>query len=140
MVGMLLISMYMSTYQQLYAIGVVIRSDAHLLERIQSDLPRIYWETSERLFPGKFWGGSKPRFVPSGIDFKKLFVDNKTNFNVAVGELKELLKLVNTTLDRAAVTAKIKEMAGSSNLPGLNVFRLQPPEQVQGYRTSPRAL
>ena len=52
-------------------------------------------------------------------------MDNKTNFNVAVGELKELLKLVNTTLDRAAVTAKIKEMAGSSNLPGLNVFRLQ---------------
>ncbi len=42
-----------------------------------------------------------------------------------MGELKELLKLVNTTVDRASVMAKIKEMAGSSNLPGLNVFWLQ---------------
>jgi hypothetical protein len=117
--------MYMSTYQQLYAIGVTFKGDTGLLKRIRTDLPGAYWEISEQLYPGKFWGGSSPRFVPSGIDFKKLFVENKTNFSVAVDELKELLKLVNTTTDRAAVTAKIKEMAGSSNLPGLNVFRLQ---------------
>jgi hypothetical protein len=54
-----------------------------------------------------------------------MFVDNKTKFAVAVDELKELLKLVNTTFDRTDVTAKMKEMAGSSNLPQLNVFRLQ---------------
>ncbi len=52
-------------------------------------------------------------------------MENKTNFEVAVGEMKELLKLVNATTDPEAATAKIKEMAGSSNLPGLNVFRLQ---------------
>ena len=52
-------------------------------------------------------------------------MDNKTKSEVAVGELKVLLKLVNTTLDRAAVTAKIQEMAESWNLPHLHVFRLQ---------------
>ena len=69
--------------------------------------------------------GKHPRFSPSGLDFKKVFVDDQFKFGLAVIELKELLKLVNTTLDWVAVMAKIKEMAGSSNLPGLNVFRLQ---------------
>jgi hypothetical protein len=78
-----------------------------------------------KTIPVPLLGGKQPRFSPSGMDFKKTFVENKTNFKVAVGELKELLKLVNTTVDPAVVTAKIKEMAGSSNLPGLNVFRLQ---------------
>ena len=49
-----------------------------------------------------FWGGAKAHFVPSGFDFKLL---NKTKFEVPVGKLKELLKLVNTTFDRASVTA-----------------------------------
>jgi hypothetical protein len=124
-IGLLLIAMYMSTYQQLYAIGAVIQGDEVYLKRIQTDLPGAYWEISDKLYPGRFWGGKQPRFSPSGMDFKKTFVENKTNFEVAVGELKELLKLVNTTVDRASVMAKIKEMAGSSNLPGLNVFRLQ---------------
>ena len=52
-------------------------------------------------------------------------MENKTKFVTAVWQLKELLKLVNTTLDRAAVTAKILEMAESSDLPHLHVFRLQ---------------
>jgi hypothetical protein len=124
-IGMLLIVMYMSTDQQLYAIRVTIKGDPELVKRIQTKLTGTYWEIPEQLFPGKFWGGKHPRFSPSGIDFKKGFVENKTNFEVAVGELKELLKLVNTTFDRAAVTVKIKEMAGSSNLPGLNLFWLQ---------------
>ena len=70
-------------------------------------------------------GGKHPRFSPSGFDFKKVFVDNLSKFETAVIELKELLKLVNTTKNRVDVTAKIKEMASSSNLSGLNVFRLQ---------------
>jgi hypothetical protein len=65
------------------------------------------------------------RFGPSGFYFNKAFVENKTNFNGAIGEPKELLKLANTTLHRATATAKTKELADSSNLPGLNVFRLQ---------------
>ena len=52
-------------------------------------------------------------------------MENKTKFEVAVGELKELLKLVNTTLNCSLITAKTKEMADSPNLPHLNVFRLQ---------------
>jgi hypothetical protein len=117
--------MYMSTYQQLYAIVLAIKGNSVFFKRIQTNLPGVYWEISEKLFPGNFWGGKSPRFSPSGIDFKKIFVTNPTNFEAAVGELKELLKLVNTTTDRVAVTEKIKEMAGSSKLPGLNVFRLQ---------------
>jgi hypothetical protein len=121
----LFIALYMSSYQHFNAILAAIKEDEGLLEMIRSDLPGTYWEVSERLFPSKFWSGKNPRFSPSGIDFKKLFVENKTNFEVAVGEMKELLKLVNTTIDPEAVPAKIKEMAGSYNLPGLNVFRLQ---------------
>jgi hypothetical protein len=124
-IGMLLIAIYMNTYQHLHAIASVIEGDEVYLERIQTDLPGTYWEISEKLYPGSFWGGKHPRFSPSGMNFKEVFVDNKTNFKVAVSELKELLKVVNTTTDRAAVTAKIMEMAESSNLPGLNVFRLQ---------------
>ena len=124
-VGFLFIALYMSSYQHFNAILAAIKEDEGLLEMIRSDLPGTYWEVSERLFPSKFWSGKNPRFSPSGIDFKKLFVENKTNFEVAVGEMKELLKLVNTTIDPEAVPAKIKEMAGSYNLPGLNVFRLQ---------------
>jgi hypothetical protein len=124
MVGLLLVCMYMSSYQQFYTIMLSIKGDPMLLDRINTDLPSVYWDTSEKLFP-KFWGGAKARFVPSGFDFKLLFVDDKTKFEVAVGELKELLKLVNTTLDCAVVTAKIKEMAESANLPYLHVFRLQ---------------
>jgi hypothetical protein len=124
-IGMLLIALYLNTYQQLYAIVDVIKGDEGFLKRIKTNLPGVYWEVSEKLYPGRFWGGKEPRFSPSGMDFKKTFVENKTNFEVAVGELKELLKLVNTTVDRAAVTAKIKEMAGSYNLPDLGVFRLQ---------------
>jgi hypothetical protein len=124
-VGMLLIALYMCTYQQLYAITAVMKGDEGYLKRMKTDLPGTFWEISDKLYPGSFWGGKQPRFSPSGFDFKKTFVENKTSFEVAVGELKELLKLVNTTVDRAAVTAKIKEMAGSSNLPGINLFWLQ---------------
>jgi hypothetical protein len=124
MVGMILIAMDMCSYQHLHAIGVAIKGDPGLVKRIQSDLPGTYYKISERLFPGKFWGGKHPRFSPSGFDFKKV-VEDKINFQVAVGELKELLQFTNTTLERSAVTALIKEMADSSKLPGLNVFRLQ---------------
>jgi hypothetical protein len=125
MVGLLLIALYLSTYHQLYSIIGTIKHNPGLLERIRFDLPCLYAEISEQRFPGHFWSGKHPRFSPSGFDFQKVFVENKTNFEVAVGELKELLKLVNTTLDRTVVTAKIQEMAGSSKLPGLHVFRLQ---------------
>jgi hypothetical protein len=117
--------MYMSSYQQLYAIVTTIKGDPALVQSIRLDLPSTYWETSEQLFPGRFWSGKFQRFSPSGLDFKKVFVDNKTNFDHAVRQLKELLKLVNTTSDQLAVTAMIKELAGSRELPGLNVFRLQ---------------
>ena len=123
-VGLLLICLYMSSYQQLHTILRTIKDDPCLLERIETDLPRVYWDTSEQLSP-KFWGGAHARFVPSGFDFKLQFVDNNAKFEVAVSELKELLKLVNTSSDRSAVTSKIKEMADSSNLPYLHVFRLQ---------------
>jgi hypothetical protein len=125
LVGLLMIAIYMSSYQQLYAIVETVKGDPGLLIRIGSDLPRTYWEVSEQLFPGKFWGGRHARFSPSSLNFKKVFVDDTTKFEVVVGELKEHLKLVNSTFDRASVTAKIQEMAASSNLPGLHVFRLQ---------------
>ena len=73
-------------------------------------------------FPGIFWGGISPCFSSSALNFKELFVENQFTFQLAVGELKELLKLVNTSDDIMVVTAKIKDMAGSSNLPRLNVF------------------
>jgi hypothetical protein len=123
-VGLLLVCLYMSSYKQLHQVMLTMKDDPELSNRIATDLPGAYWDTSENLYP-RFWGGANARFVPSGFDFKELFVDNKTNFEVAVGGLKELLKLVNTSLDRAAVTAKIQEMADSSDLPNLNVFRLQ---------------
>ena len=72
-----------------------------------------------------FCGGAKAHFLPSGFDFKLLFVGNKTKYEVVVGELKELLKLGNTTFDCASATAKIQEMAEGSNPPHLYVFRLQ---------------
>jgi hypothetical protein len=125
MVGMILIAMCMCSHKHLHAIGIAIKGDPGLVKRIQSDLPGTCYEISERLFPGKFWGGKHPRFSPSGFDFKKVFVEDKINFQVAVGELKELLQFTNTTLERSAVTALIKVMADSSKLPGLNVFRLQ---------------
>jgi hypothetical protein len=125
MVGMVLIAMCMCSHQHLHAIGVAIKGDPGPVKRIQSDLPGTFYEISERLFPGKFWGGKHPGFSPSGFDFKKVFVENKIDFQIAVGELKELLKFTNTTHERSAVTALIKEMADSSKLPGLNVVRLQ---------------
>jgi hypothetical protein len=125
MVGMLLIAMHMGTYQHLCAIGLTIKGQPGLFERMRTDLPGTHWEISEPLHPGKFWAGKHHRFSPSGLDFHQVFVKNKTNFNGAVGELKELLKLVNATLHRATVTAKTKELVDSSKLPGLNVFRLQ---------------
>jgi hypothetical protein len=125
LVGLIMIAMYMCSYQQLHAILVTIKGDPELVRRIQTDLPGTYWEISERLFPGLFFGGKHPRFSPSGIEFKQVFVENPTKFERAVKELKELLKLVNTTDNRAAVPEKIKELSGSSNLHGLNVFRLQ---------------
>jgi hypothetical protein len=125
LVGLLLIAIYMSSFQQFYAILVEITNDQKLLERINTDLPGTYWEISEKLFPGKFWGGMAPRFSSSSLNFKEVFVDNQFNFPVAVRELKELLKLVNTSLDKGLVTAQIQYMAGSATLPGLNVFRLQ---------------
>jgi hypothetical protein len=124
-VGMLLIAMYMNTYQHMYAIGVSLTVFPEFLDRIRSNLPGTYWAISEQLYPGKFWGGKHPRFSPSALSFKTVYVENKNNFDLAVGELKELLKVVNTTVDRSVVTEKIKEMAASANLPGLNVFRLQ---------------
>ena len=102
-----------------------LMNDQKLIERINTDLPGTYWEISEKLFPGKFWGGMAPRFSSSSLNFKEVFVDNQFNFPVAVRELKELLKLVNTSLDKGLVTAQIQYMAGSATLPGLNVFRLQ---------------
>jgi len=108
MVGMILIAMYMCSYQHLHAILVAIKGDPGLVKRIQSDLPGTYYEISERLFPGNFWGGKHPRFTPSGFDFKKVFVEDKINFQVAVGELKELLQFTNTTLEQLGVTALIK--------------------------------
>jgi hypothetical protein len=125
MVGLLFISIYMSSFQHFYAIVEMIRNDTKLKERIKSDLPGTYWEVSEQLFPDKFWGGKLPRFSSSALTFKKVFVDNQFNFEMGVGELKELLKMVNTTDDKALITAKLKQMASSSSLPGLNVFRLQ---------------
>jgi hypothetical protein len=125
MVGLLLIAMYMNSYQHLYAIVVTIMEDRNLIARIETDLPRTFMETSEMIYPDNFWGGKLPRFVPSGFDFKEIFVDNQLNFDLAVVELKELLKLVNTNVDQAVVTAKIKELAVNSNLPYLGVFRLQ---------------
>jgi hypothetical protein len=59
------------------------------------------------------------------LKFNEVFVDNPFNFDLGVVELKELLKLVNSCDDKSLVTRKLKEMALSSNLPGLNVFRLQ---------------
>jgi hypothetical protein len=95
----------MCSYQHLHAIGVAIKEDPGLVKRIQADLPGTYYEISERLFPGKFWGGKHPRFSPSGFDFRKVYVEDQINFQVAVGELKELLQFTNTTLERSAVTA-----------------------------------
>jgi hypothetical protein len=106
-VGLLLICLHMSSYQQLHTILRTIKDDPCLLERIETDLPRVHWDASEQLFP-KFWGGAHARFVPSGFDFKLQFVENNTKFEAAVSELKELLKLVNASSDRSAVTSKIK--------------------------------
>ena len=125
MVGLLLIAMYMNRYQHFHAIVGTITKDSCLFKKMQTDLPGTYLETSDILFPNNFWGGKHPRFSPSGFNFKEVFVENQFNFELAVRELKELLKLVNTCDDRKVVTAKIKEMAANSNLPGLAVFRLQ---------------
>ena len=75
--------------------------------------------------PAVFWGGKLPRFSPSALKFNEVFVDNPFNFDLGVVELKELLKLVNSCDDKSLVTRKLKEMALSSNLPGLNAFRPQ---------------
>ncbi len=66
-IGLLLIAMYMSTYQQLYAIGAVIKGDEGYFKRMQTDLPGAYWEISDKLYPGRFWGGKHPRFSPSRL-------------------------------------------------------------------------
>jgi hypothetical protein len=126
LVGLLLIAIYMSSYEQLHTIMRTIKEDPKRLERIKTDLPGAYWDASVGIFE-KFWGGAPARFAPSGFDFKETFVDNKPKFELAVVQLKELLKLVNTSseAEAAAVTRKIKEMADSVQLPYLNVFRLQ---------------
>jgi hypothetical protein len=124
-VGLLLIAIYMSSYHQFHAVVDYVMNDADLRARIHNDVAGIYFNASEKLFPGKFWGGRLPRFTSSSLNFKKVFVENQFNFGLAVVELKELLKLVNTCADKRMVTSKIKEMAASSHLPGLNVFRLQ---------------
>jgi hypothetical protein len=125
-VGLLLIALYMSSYEQLHTIMLTIEKDPTLLERIKTDQPGAYWVTSVDIFE-KFWGGSPARFSPSGFDFKATFVEDKPRFEDAVVQLKELLKLVNTSskTEAVAVTKKIKEMANSPKLPYLNVFRLQ---------------
>jgi hypothetical protein len=74
----------------------------------------------------EIWGGSQTCFLPFSFDFKKTFVDDKPRFELAVAELKQLLKLVNSSSESVLVAAlKMKEMAKSSNLPHLHVFRLQ---------------
>jgi hypothetical protein len=124
-VGLLLIAIYMSSYHQFYAVVDSISNDADIRGSIHNDVAGTYFKVSENLFPGKFWGGKLPRFSSSALNFKEVFVENQFNFGLAVVELKELLKLVNTCADKKMITLKIKEMAGCSHLPGLNVFRLQ---------------
>jgi hypothetical protein len=124
-VGLLLIAIYMSSFHQFYDVVVRITNDPALVERIKTDVAGTYYEVSELLFPGKFWGGKSPRFSSSSLDFKEKYIDNQFNFPMAVRELKELLKLVNTSLDEPGVMSKLKHMADSSSLHGLNVFRLQ---------------
>jgi len=121
----LLIAIYMSSYHQFYAVVDYIMKDNDLKVNIHNNVAGTYFKVSEILFPGKFWGGKLPRFSPSALDFKDVFVQNQFNFVLAVVELKELLKLVNICADKKMITAKIREMADCSNLPGLNVFRLQ---------------
>ncbi len=123
-VGLLLISIYMSSCRQLHIILLTIRDDAKLLERIKTDLPGVYCDASKRLFP-KFWGGGDQRFCTSAFEFHDIFVEDYPRFERAVAELKELLKLVNSSLDSSVVAAKIKVMARSASLPCLHVFRLQ---------------
>jgi hypothetical protein len=123
-VGLLLIAIYMSSHRQLHIILLTVRDDAKLLERIKTDLPGVYCETSEKLFP-KFWGGGEQRFCTSAFDFHHCFVEDHPRFKRAVAELKELLKLVNSSLDSVVVASKTKVMATSASLPHLHVFRLQ---------------
>jgi hypothetical protein len=84
MVGPLLVSMCVSSCQQLHTILVTVKDDTRLIEKIKTDLSGACWETSEKRYP-KFWGGANARFVPSASDFKLIFIENKTKFEVAVG-------------------------------------------------------
>ena len=70
-VGLLLIAIYMSSFQQFYAIVVKITNDPKLVEWINTDLPGSYWEISEKLFPGIFWGGNIPLFQSFCFEFQR---------------------------------------------------------------------
>jgi hypothetical protein len=126
LIGLIVIALTMSSYEQYYIVlGYLLENKLLDTTRV-SDLPKLFYDTSQVVFEFKcFVGGKYPRTQSKAFDFKVQYVENTTRFLQSISNFVDIRNNVNNGGLRDIKHYFQYLHDQTKNFPGFGIFSLQ---------------